>query len=152
MKRNTAVAFVITLAAAGAAFAQSDSMKGMDMKDMEQKKGMDMKGMDMDKCMAKQGMDHDKCMQMMNEKKSAKKSSGKKQGATHKGVGTVQKIDTAGGTVTIAHGPVESMKWPAMTMTFKVKDKALLDKVRQGEKVEFSFVQSGKDYTITEVK
>ena len=39
-----------------------------------------------------------------------------------------------------------------MTMTFKVKDKAMLDKVKQGDKVQFSFVQSGKDYTITQVK
>jgi len=43
------------------------------------------------------------------------------------------------------------MNWPAMTMTFNVKDKAMLDKVKQGQ-VEFSFVQSGEDYTITEVK
>jgi Cu/Ag efflux protein CusF len=44
------------------------------------------------------------------------------------------------------------MKWPAMTMTFKAKDKAMLDKVKQGDKVEFSFVQSGKDYIVTEIK
>ena len=31
-----------------------------------------------------------------------------------------------GGAVTIAHGPVASLKWPGMTMDFKVKDPALL--------------------------
>ncbi|HEV8110818.1 MAG TPA: copper-binding protein [Burkholderiales bacterium] len=119
MKRNAALAFVTVLAAAGAAFAQSDSMKGMDMK-----------GMDMDK-----------------------KASGKKaQGTTHKATGTVQKLDPAAGIVTIAHGPVESMKWPAMTMSFKVKDKALLDKFSPNKKVEFEFVQQGKDYVITSAK
>lgn len=79
------------------------------------------------------------------------KSDKKGKLQTHNGSGTVSKLDAQKGTVTIAHGPVESMKWPAMTMTFKVKDKKMLDKVKQGEKVDFSFVQSGKDYMITRV-
>jgi Cu(I)/Ag(I) efflux system periplasmic protein CusF len=147
MKHLLAISATLAVFAAVSPFAiaQSGDMKGMDM----DKKGMDMKGMDMEKCMAMQGVDHDKCMAMMNDKKGAKKSAKKAEGKTHKGAGTVQKIDPAGGSVTIAHGPIESMKWPAMTMTFKVKDKAMLDKVKQGEKIDFSFVQSGKDYTIT---
>ena len=48
--------------------------------------------------------------------------------------------------------PVKSMKWPAMTMTFKVKDKAMLDKLGAGKKVEVEFEQRGKDYVITSVK
>ena len=92
-----------------------------------QMQGMDMKGMDM---------------------KSDKKATSQ----THKGSGTVSKVDAQKGTVTIAHGPVESMKWPSMTMTFKAKDKAMLDKVKPGAKVDFSFVQSGKDYIVTEIK
>ncbi len=110
------------VSAAVLAGSVSAQMKGMDMKDME------MKGMDM---------------------KSEKKGS---KAAVHKGAGTVTKVDPGKSTVTIAHGPVQSMKWPAMTMTFKAKDKAMLDKVKQGEKVEFSFVQSGKDYIVTEIK
>jgi Cu(I)/Ag(I) efflux system protein CusF len=39
-----------------------------------------------------------------------------------------------------------------MTMGFTVKDKALLDKLQPGKKVEFEFVQQGKDYVITTVK
>jgi len=130
------------------AIAQMDGMKGMDM----DKKGMDMQGMDMDKCMAKQGMDHDKCMAMMNDKKGAKKSAKKAEGKTHKGAGTVQKVDPAGGSVTIAHGPIESMKWPSMTMSFKAKDKKMLEGIKPGAKVEFEFVQQGSDYAITSIK
>ncbi|HZF19803.1 MAG TPA: copper-binding protein [Burkholderiales bacterium] len=89
--------------------------------------GMEMKGMDMGK-----------------DKKS--------QGKTHKGAGTVKKVDPAGGKVTIAHGPIKSMKWPAMNMTFTVRDKALLDKLSDGKKVEFEFVQQGSDYVITSVR
>ena len=82
-----------------------------------------------------------------------KKDSGKKSEAkSHKGVGTVTKVDPAGAKVTISHGPVQTMNWPAMTMTFGVKDKTLLGKVQPGTKAEFSFVQSGKDYVITEIK
>jgi Cu(I)/Ag(I) efflux system protein CusF len=74
------------------------------------------------------------------------------QGKTHKGVGTVKKVDPAASTVTIAHGPIPTMKWPAMNMTFAVKDKAMLDKLSQDRKVEFEFVQRGSDYVITSVK
>ena len=93
---------------------------------LAQMKGMDMKDMDM--------------------------KSEKKGGQVHKASGTVTKVDQAKGTVTISHGPVQSMKWPSMTMTFKAKDKAMLGKVKQGEKVDFSFVESGKDYIVTEIK
>lgn len=122
-----ALALVSTPAAA---LAQSGDMKGMDMKDhkgmdMKDHKGMDMKGM---------------------------KSDRKAQGQAHKATGKVTKVDSAQGSVTIAHEPVPSMKWPSMTMTFKVKDKAMLDKLPANRKVQFDFVQQGKDYVITSVK
>jgi Cu(I)/Ag(I) efflux system protein CusF len=89
------------------------------------KKGMEMKGMGADK---------------------------KSEAKSHKGVGTVKKVDPAASTVTIAHGPIQTMNWPAMNMTFAVKDKALLGKFSQDKKVEFEFVQRGSDYVITSVK
>jgi Cu(I)/Ag(I) efflux system protein CusF len=97
---------------------------------------------------AVKGMDmkDDKGMDMKMEKK--KSSSGQ----VHKGTGKVTKVDPAANSVTIAHEPVSTMNWPAMTMTFKVKDKKMLEKTKSGEKVEFTFVQSGKDYTITDIK
>ena len=48
--------------------------------------------------------------------------------------------------------PIPSMKWSAMTMTFKAKDKAMLKKIKPGAKVEFTFEQSGKDYVVTDIK
>lgn len=75
-----------------------------------------------------------------------------KASETHKGKGTVKSVDAGKGTVSLAHDPIGGMKWPAMTMTFKAKDKAMLEKVKPGAKVEFSFEQSGKDYVITELK
>ena len=73
-------------------------------------------------------------------------------GTIHKGVGVVKKVDPARSTVTLDHGPVESLNWPGMTMPFTVRDKSLFEKVQPGKKVEFEFVQQGKDYQITSVK
>ena len=72
--------------------------------------------------------------------------------AAHKATGVVKKVDPKSGVVTLAHDPVKSLNWPAMTMSFGVKDKALLDKMQSGKKVEFEFVQQGKDNVITGVK
>lgn len=72
--------------------------------------------------------------------------------ASHKAAGVVTKVDAAKGKVTIKHGPVESLKWPAMTMAFTVKDKAMLEKMPKGKKVEFEFQEQGKDYVITSVR
>ena len=76
----------------------------------------------------------------------------KSEAKSHKGVGTVKKVDPAAGTVTIAHGPIRSINWPAMSMTFAVKDKALLGKLAPEKKVEFEFMQQGSDYVITSAK
>ena len=70
----------------------------------------------------------------------------------HSAVGVVKKLDAKTGTATIAHEPVKDLKWPAMTMPFKVQDKAALDKLGEGKKVEFEFEERGKDYVITRVK
>jgi Cu(I)/Ag(I) efflux system protein CusF len=59
------------------------------------------------------------------------------------GVGVVQSIDAAAGTVTISHQPIESIGWPAMTMPFKVAKPELLQHVAAGDKVEFTL--DGKD-------
>ncbi|MGB5081875.1 MAG: copper-binding protein [Burkholderiales bacterium] len=72
--------------------------------------------------------------------------------STHKGSGTVTRVDRASGGVTIAHGAIQSLKWPAMTMAFGVKDRSLLEKLTTGKKVEFEFVQQGSDYLITSLK
>jgi Cu(I)/Ag(I) efflux system periplasmic protein CusF len=84
---------------------------------------------------------------------SAFAQSGKKaQGQVHKATGKVTKVEKGRESVTIAHESITSLNWPAMTMAFKVKDKAMLDKLKPGAKVDFSFTQAGRDYVITELK
>jgi Cu(I)/Ag(I) efflux system protein CusF len=70
----------------------------------------------------------------------------------HKGTGVVTSIDRAGGKVTLKHDPIKSLNWPAMTMAFGVKDKAMLDKLAKDKKVEFEFVQQGQQFVITSIK
>lgn len=86
-----------------------------------------------------------KGMEMKGETRGAK-------AAAHKASGEVMRVDAAKGKVTIKHGPVQSLGWPAMSMAFTVKDKALLDKLGKGKKVDFEFRQEGKDYVVTSVK
>ena len=60
--------------------------------------------------------------------------------ATHRGEGTVEAVDAKTASVTLAHGPIPSLKWPAMTMDFKVKDGALLRTLKPGQRIDFDTV------------
>jgi Cu(I)/Ag(I) efflux system membrane fusion protein len=69
---------------------------------------------------------------------------------THAAEGTVESVDAKTGTVSIAHGPVASLKWPGMTMDFKVKDPALLQGMKAGAKIRFEFAEQGPgEWTVT---
>jgi Cu(I)/Ag(I) efflux system protein CusF len=71
---------------------------------------------------------------------------------THTGIGVVKKVDPAANTVRLAHDPIKTINWPSMTMNFKVKDRALLDKLVVDKKVEFDFVKEGNSYIIVAVR
>jgi Cu(I)/Ag(I) efflux system periplasmic protein CusF len=71
--------------------------------------------------------------------------------ASYKASGTITRVDAAAGRVTIAHGPVQQLKWPAMTMSFGVGDRALLERAQPGKKVDFQFAKQGSDYVITKI-
>lgn len=94
---------------------------------------------------AQKGMEH------MDNMAMGKKPDAAAQGA-HKASATVKKLDEKSGVVTLSHGPVASLNWPAMTMGFKVKDKALLPKLTEGKKVDVEFRKEGDDYVVTSVK
>ena len=76
----------------------------------------------------------------------------KKAATSHSGTGVVKNVDASSGSITLDHDPIKTLNWPAMTMAFKAKDKHLLDKVKPGDKVQFTLVQSGKDYVVTSIK
>lgn len=74
------------------------------------------------------------------------------QATVHEATGVVKSVDAAAGKVTLAHGPVKTLNWPAMTMTFGVKDKGLLDKLGAGQHVHVEFVKQGSGFVITSVQ
>jgi len=51
--------------------------------------------------------------------------------------GVVKKVDKGAGKVTIRHGPIENLGMPQMTMIFRVKDPAMLDRLKEGDKILF---------------
>jgi Cu/Ag efflux protein CusF len=71
----------------------------------------------------------------------------------HQAEGKVEDVDTKAGTVSLAHGAVASLKWPAMTMEFKVANSALFNALKPGSTVAFEFVErSPGEWVITQVK
>ena len=60
---------------------------------------------------------------------------------THAAEGTVESVDSKAGSVSITHGPVATLKWPGMTMEFKIKDPALLQGMKAGAKISFEFAE-----------
>ena len=68
---------------------------------------------------------------------------------THKGEGSVDAVDLAQKSVSLTHGPIASLKWPGMTMDFKVKDPVLLRTLKPGQNIGFEFVaEAGGEYVI----
>jgi Cu/Ag efflux protein CusF len=66
--------------------------------------------------------------------------------------GTIKKIDAPSQRVMVAHGPIENLGMPPMTMMFKVKDAALLKKLKDGDKVRFRVEDLGGEYTIVRIE
>jgi membrane fusion protein, copper/silver efflux system len=71
----------------------------------------------------------------------------------HQASGTVDGVDLKDGTVSLNHGPVASLKWPAMTMEFKTANAALLQALKPGAKVSVEFIERQPgEWVITSVK
>jgi Cu(I)/Ag(I) efflux system protein CusF len=66
--------------------------------------------------------------------------------------GEVRKVDKAAAKITLKHGEIKNLDMPPMTMVFGVKDKALLDKVKAGDKVQFSAEKEGGQYLVTAIE
>lgn len=117
-------------------------------------KGMDM--MDNGKCpMMKNGecpMMDKGAMPMMDKGAMPMMGEGSAAaGALATGTGTIESVDPAAGKIVIAHGPVEALKWPAMTMGFTATPEQI-QAVQPGQKVTFDFNSKGSNNTITRIE
>lgn len=63
----------------------------------------------------------------------------------------VVKVDKAAGKVTLKHGPIKDLDMDAMTMVFRVADPAMLDKVKQGDRIEFEAARVNGAITVTKI-
>ena len=66
--------------------------------------------------------------------------------------GEIRKVDKDAKKITIRHGPIANLDMPAMTMVFQVKDPALLDQAKAGDKVKFQAEKVGGAYTVTKIE
>ena len=67
-------------------------------------------------------------------------------------VGEIRKIDKDASKITIKHGEIKNLEMPPMTMVFTVKEPALLDKVKPGDKVKFAVVREDGKMIVTDIQ
>ena len=65
--------------------------------------------------------------------------------------GEVKKVDKDAGKMTIKHAPLANLNMPAMTMVFRVKDAAMLEKVKAGDKINFAAQRANGAITVTQL-
>ena len=64
----------------------------------------------------------------------------------------VRKVDKTAGMITLKHGEIKNLNMGPMTMVFKAKDPALLNKVKAGDKVRFTAAQVNGALTVLSIK
>ena len=66
--------------------------------------------------------------------------------------GEVKKINKGNKKITLKHGVIKNLDMPGMTMVFAVKDVAMLNTIKVGDKVKFKAEQSGTAIVVTEIQ
>jgi Cu(I)/Ag(I) efflux system protein CusF len=74
------------------------------------------------------------------------------QASTVSAVGVVQQLRLEQGKVKIRHEAIPALDWPAMTMFFRVKDKAVLDGIAAGDNVRFELEKGATGLEITRME
>ena len=66
--------------------------------------------------------------------------------------GEVRGVDRQQGKVTLKHGEIKSLEMPPMTMVFRVKDTAVLDRLKVGDKIRFTADQIDGALVLTRIE
>jgi len=66
--------------------------------------------------------------------------------------GEIKKVDKESGKVTIKHGEIKNLDMPPMTMVFRIKDPALLDTLKVGDKINFVADNINGKLTVTQIE
>jgi Cu(I)/Ag(I) efflux system membrane fusion protein len=70
-------------------------------------------------------------------------------GQVYETVGRVETLDAS--SITLSHEPVPAIGWPAMTMSFRVANPALLRGYKKGDRVRFGFDQPSEGPTLRRI-
>ncbi len=65
--------------------------------------------------------------------------------------GEVRKVNKEDGKITLKHGEIKNLDMPPMNMVFQVKDPTLLDKVKAGDKVNFTADKINGAFTVLSI-
>jgi len=67
--------------------------------------------------------------------------------------GTITKVDTSAGKITIKHGPIKKFDMDdGMTMVFRAQDPAMLKAVKAGDKVKFDAENVNGQFVVTKIE
>lgn len=66
--------------------------------------------------------------------------------------GEVRKVDRDNQKIIIKHGEIKSLDMPPMTMVFTVKDPALLEAAKPGDKVRFVVAREDGKFVVTAIE
>jgi Cu/Ag efflux protein CusF len=64
----------------------------------------------------------------------------------------VRKIDKPQAKLTLSHGEIKNLQMPAMTMVWRVRDPAMLDKLNVGDKVRFQGEKLNGQFTVVQIE
>ena len=66
--------------------------------------------------------------------------------------GEIRKVDVDNKKITIKHGVIKNLDMPGMTMVFQVKDPAMVDRVKPGDKVRFTAEKLNGAIVVTDIQ
>ena len=66
--------------------------------------------------------------------------------------GEVRKIDKRARKITLKHGEIKNLGMPPMAMVFQVSDPALLERIKNGDRVRFKAARQAGQYVVTEIQ
>lgn len=66
--------------------------------------------------------------------------------------GEIRKVDIENKKITIKHGAIKNLDMPGMTMVFQVKDPAMVDRVKPGDKIRFKAEKLNGAIVVTDLQ
>lgn len=67
--------------------------------------------------------------------------------------GTITKVDTSAGKITIKHGPIKKFDMDdGMTMVFRAQDPAMLKAVKAGDKIKFDAENINGQFVVIKIE